>query len=150
MSSPIGDPGQAATPPPKQTSYLSALLLVSVLGFLAAIIIPNFLRPHAQGSLTTCKGNCRNLATAVEMYASDNGGYYPGKLAQLLQGKYLKAIPTCPMAGRATYTDYVAEGKKNFSFSCVGNNHAVAYSGLDRPCDNYPRYNGEQGLLDHP
>ncbi len=150
MSSPIGDPGQAATPPPKQRPYLTALLLVSVFGFLAAIIIPNFLTPHAQGSLTGCKSNCKNLATAVEMYASDNGGYYPRSLAELLPGKYLKVIPTCPKAGRDTYTDYVAEGTKSFSFSCVGNNHAKAYGGFSTSSNNYPQYNGEQGLLDHP
>ena len=128
---------------------MTALLLIIVFGFLAAILVPNFLKPNHQGSLTACKSNCRNLATALEMYASDNGGYYPQTLSELLPGHYLKIIPTCPMAGRDTYTDYVADGKKNLSFSCVGNNHANAYFS-DKPCDNYPRYTAEQGLVNPP
>lgn len=127
-----------------------ALVLVSIFGFLAAVIIPNFLSPHSQGSLTSCKSNCKNLAIGLEMYASDNGGYYPKSLSELVSGKYLKTIPTCPKAGTVTYTDYVAEGKKSFSFSCVGNNHAAAYGGFSTSSNNYPKYNGEQGLLDHP
>ena len=83
------------------------------------------------------------------MYASDNGGYYPRSLSELVP-KYLTVVPTCPMAGRDTYTDYVAEGKKNFSFSCVGNNHAKSYTGFSTSSNNYPKYNGVEGLLDHP
>jgi len=57
---------------------------------------------------SACKSNLKNIATALEMYATDNRGRYPTGLDQLLQPPtpYLKQIPTCPAAGRSTYGDY--------------------------------------------
>ena len=91
-----------------------------------------------------CKSNCKNIATALEMYASDNSGNYPRSLHRLTVGGYLKTIPTCPAASEATYTNYrVSRNPDTFSFACVGNNHAGPY-------DNYPRYDAEESVTDHP
>jgi len=81
--------------------------------------------------LTACKSNCKNLATALEMYSTDNKGLYPITLDPLITGNYLRLIPTCPAAGRDTYTDYrTFKRRTSFRFSCVGNNHAKAFSGF--------------------
>ena len=103
------------------------------------------------GELTRCKSNCKNLATALEMYASDNQGQYPTELQELTANGYLKALPTCPATHRMTYQDYrVGRQPQRFRFSCCGNNHARAYTGFQAPSDNYPQYDCEEGLLDHP
>ena len=44
-------------------------------------------RPH--DSMTPCKANLENLATVLEMYASDSGGFYPTSWAKLASGNYL-------------------------------------------------------------
>jgi len=126
------------------------VILISLTAGIIAVILPNFIKCHCGGSLTACKSNCKNLATALEMYASDNAGWYPDQLSDLLPGNYLKVLPTCPEAKAMSYTDYVAFGNKSFRFSCVGNNHVRAYTGFSTCSNNYPQYSGEEGLLDHP
>ncbi len=43
------------------------------------VTIPNLLPARAQGrgSGSPCKSNCKNIATALEMYAEDNGASTP-------------------------------------------------------------------------
>ncbi|MBT9586707.1 hypothetical protein IV102_25415 [bacterium] len=106
---------------------------------------------HGMGELTRCKSNCKNLATALSMYASDNQGEYPTELQELTGNGYLKTLPTCPATHRMTYQDYrVGRKPQRFRFSCCGNNHAPAYTGFEAPSDNFPRYDAEEGLSDHP
>mgnify|MGYP003609785721 CR=1 len=103
--------------------------------------------------MTACKSNCKNLATALEMYASDNRGRYPSDFSKLLtQGNYLKLIPTCPSPGKDTYSaSYQMHAiPDRYTFCCQGKNHAKAYNGFAKGSDNFPQYNTEQGLVDHP
>lgn len=156
MSLPLGaEPAQEASP--KKLSW-KGLLGCMIIGGFALMIVPAILFPRGfrggrvQGRLTACKSNLKNLATALEMYASDYGGAYPPRLELLTQGNsYLKTIPTCPAAGRMTYEYRVIPGKtRNFEMYCSGDHHRQAYVGFEGDSTNYPQYNGEQGLLDHP
>lgn len=136
-------------------TLIELMIVIAIIAILAAILVPNFLKARAQGQLTACKSNCKNIATALEMYASDNGGRYPASnnlAAKLTAGSYLKSIPTCPAAGSNTYTaTYTAtQTPDNFSFYCAGNNHGKAYTGFGSQSNNYPQYNAEIGLVDHP
>lgn len=149
----IGVPG-LEPPQPQGMSFLLgfAHVLMFLGGFVLALIIaPNFLRAHSSGELTSCKSNCKNIATGLEMYASDNKGLFPDSLARLTEGNYLKVIPTCPAAGKLTYTDYTVSPKRaNFHFSCVGNNHARAYIGFNKSSEDLPAYSAAKGLVEHP
>lgn len=50
-----------------------------------------------------------------------------------------------------TYRDYqCTQTPDSFSFTCVGNNHARAYTGFSASSTNFPQYSAESGLLDHP
>ena len=127
-------------------------IITMAMALLAFIVTPNFMRARARGSMTSCKSNCKNTATALEMYATDNHGLYPRYLPDLVPGNYLKQIPTCPAAGNDTYSAsyQVSIDGKAFSFVCTGNNHAKSYAGFKRPSDNFPQYNSRDGLIDHP
>lgn len=136
-------------------TLIELMIVIAIIAILAAILVPNFLKARAQGQLTACKSNCKNIATALEMYASDNGGRYPAAgnfQSSLTAGNYLKLIPTCPAAGTATYigTYMSTQTPDAFSFNCAGNNHGKAYTGFNANSSNYPQYDAEQGLLDHP
>lgn len=137
-------------------TLIELMIVIAIIAILAAILVPNFLKARAQGQLTACKSNCKNIATALEMYASDNGGRYPSPAASLqaslTAGNYLKLIPTCPAAGSNTYsgTYMVTQTPDSFSYNCANNNHGKAYTGFTGAADNYPQYDAEQGLLDHP
>lgn len=137
-------------------TLIELMIVIAIIAILAAILVPNFLKARAQGQLTACKSNCKNLATALEMYASDYGGRYPSSgttgMNLLTSGNYLKTVPTCPAAGSNTYqaTFSSTQTPDSFSFYCAGNNHGKAYSGFAANAQNYPQYSAEQGLLDHP
>ena len=117
-------------------------------GLFAAILVPNFTRARAQGQLTACKSNEKNIATGLEMWASDHKGKYPKQLSDLVGGEnggYLKQIPTCPAAEEDTYSasyKISADGKQ-FEIYCSGHNHKA----LDVP-PNKPAFNSETGLIE--
>lgn len=139
-------------------TLIELMIVIAIIAILAAILVPNFLKARAQGQLTACKSNLKNMATALEMYASDFGGRYPntGTLAQLTAGNYLKTIPTCPAAGKDTYTTSGSgvftsiTTPDSFTMMCVGTNHAKAYTGYSTSSQNFPQYFAEVGLVDHP
>jgi len=133
-------------------TLIELMIVIAIIAILAAILVPNFLKARAQGQLTACKSNCKNIATALEMYASDNSGRYPSTITQLTTGSYLKTIPTCPAAGTATYVANFSsvQTPDSYSFWCAGNNHVKAYTGFTGSSAGFPQYNAETGLLDHP
>ncbi|MBX3170429.1 MAG: hypothetical protein KF760_23690 [Candidatus Eremiobacteraeota bacterium] len=145
--------GSLEPPPPPRFHLLRFLgrLVLTLCGcfflliLLLAFINPRGYRSRTYGQLTACKSNCKNIATALEMYSSDHKGRYPQKLEQLLEGNYLKVIPTCPTARRMTYENYQVSSQPDaFSFACCGLNHSKANLGA-----NLPRYYSETGLIDH-
>ena len=103
----------------------------------------------AQGQLTACKSNLKNIGTALEMYSTDWSGKYPNPLALTkLTPNYLKSIPECPAAASNTYTlSSTILNPDNYQdyyyVQCAGANHkAVSVTA------NYPAYNGIQGLIE--
>ena len=123
---------------------------VSLLGVGAAILVPNFVRARSSGQTTACKSNLKNIGTALEMYSTDWSGHYP-KDAGALTPNYLRTMPTCPSAGRdtysATYTRVEAkEGSwESYKVCCGGENHIAV--GIPA---NYPAYDGISGLTERP
>jgi len=107
--------------------------------FLGGILIPNFMRARAQGALTSCKSNLKNIGTAMEMYSSDYDGRYPHSLAAITPN-YLRTLPTCPDARRMSYR-YVYETDPDiYTVWCHCANH-TDMSGV-----NMPEYDSLQGL----
>ena len=119
-----------------------------------------------RGQLTVCKSNCKNLATALEMYATDNAGCYPASLS-MLTTNYLRAIPECPTAGKETYSSSykfevarrdkagkVVSGRDYFEFCCSGDNHKEAFTGMEGgfsgSTQNLPACNSIKGVIERP
>ena len=102
-------------------------------------------RCHPTTPLTACKSNLKNIATACEMYSTDNAGRYPHSLEQLTP-QYLKALPSCPGAKRDTYSQaFRSQAQPDaFTICCYGLNHEE--SGINKP--NYPRYGNVDGLTE--
>ena len=120
-------------------------------GFLigtAAVGVPNFARAKAQGQLTACKSNLKNIGTALEMWATDHDGKYPQSLAELTPD-YLVEIPQCAAAAADTYSatyelkKHEMFGENYYEFFCKGHHHAKA--GIQ---EDYPRYDAMIGLIE--
>lgn len=84
-------------------TLIEILAVLAFLALLAAIIVPNFIKVKPRGVSTACKSNLKNIATALEMFSTDNKGAYPPQLAGLTPN-YLKMIPNCPSANFDTYS----------------------------------------------
>ncbi len=57
-------------------TLIELLIVVVIIGILAAIAIPKFALTKEKAYFATMKGDLRNLATAQEGYAADNNGAY--------------------------------------------------------------------------
>lgn len=132
-------------------ALVGCLCMFMVVPILAAILVPNFIRARAQGQLTACKSNEKNIGTALEMWSTDNSGHYPDSLSALTPN-YLRMIPKCPAAESDTYSaSYEHEPPKDekgygtYSFCCKGDNHQGA-----RIAPDNPSYNSMEGLVVDP
>lgn len=132
-------------------TLIELMIVIAIIAILAAILVPNFIRARAQGQLTACKSNLKNIGTALEMYSTDWSGKYP-TATLVLTPNYLKTIPECPAAASVTYVAVFGSSatlnettnyQDYYYVDCQGANHtAVSISG------NYPAYNGVQGLIE--
>ncbi len=126
-------------------TLIELMIVIAIIAILAAILVPNFIRARAQGQVTACKSNLKNIGAALEMYSTDNGGRYP-TVASGLVANYLKTIPTCPSAGADTYTGgfTTVSNPDAYTVVCSGNNHVGVGDSA-----NFPQYTSAQGLVEH-
>lgn len=125
-------------------TLIELMIVIAIIAILAAILVPNFIRARAQGQVTACKSNLKNIGTACEMYATDNSGRYETTSTQLTPN-YLKIIPTCASIGTDTYTAGFtsASNPDAYTVVCSGSNHG----GVNDSANN-PQYTSTQGLLE--
>ncbi len=123
-------------------SIAFALILINV-GMVLAQSNDAYVRAHAEGRLTSCKSNLKNIATALELYAMDHG-QYPPSLSELVAKSYLGTIPKCPSAGKDTYSASYTHSAKYFKIYCAGNAHKL----LGLP-PNRPAFNSEIGIYEN-
>ncbi len=100
----------------------------------------------AKAEVTGCKSNLKNIATALEMWSTDNAGRYPKKMSSLTPN-YLKTIPLCPRAYSDTYSaSYKCKANPDFyRLSCQGEHHKAG--GLPK---DFPQYTSEVGIVSEP
>lgn len=94
------------------------------------------------GQLNACKSNLKNLAIALEMWATDHDGKYPDKI-EALSPDYLIRIPTCPASTGAPYTFKEMDQPTGYELECTGDHSAAGYA------PGYPAIDGLHGLLDN-
>jgi prepilin-type N-terminal cleavage/methylation domain-containing protein len=58
-------------------TLIELMIVIAIIAILAAILIPNFIHARAESLSAACEGNEKQIATAMEEYAVDNGGTYP-------------------------------------------------------------------------
>jgi prepilin-type N-terminal cleavage/methylation domain-containing protein len=86
-------------------TLIELMIVIAIIAILAAILIPNFLHARAESVTSACEGNEKQIATAEEEYAVDNGGAYANKLgAGGLTTPYLGVVITDPVKAGNAYT----------------------------------------------
>jgi len=80
-------------------TLIELMLVVIIIGILAAMVVPNFVGRSEQARVAACKADIATIGLALDLYEMDNG-QYPSELANLRNttgGKnYLKKDPKDP------------------------------------------------------
>jgi len=127
------------------------MTVLVILGLLAAILFPRFMRARFKALHNACLQSEKNIATALESYSVDNEHLYPSNLNVLtlpVSGvAYISSLPTCSSAPAAAYQDRfeVSLDRKVYTISCPGI-HYLQLPGEIR--QNYPQYRNNGELID--
>lgn len=88
----------------KALTLIELLIVVIILGALAAIAIPRITTSATTAKINVCKTNVDTLNTVIEMYNVDNGSY-PIALTDVTGdvNYFPDGAPTCPFGTAYTY-----------------------------------------------
>jgi prepilin-type N-terminal cleavage/methylation domain-containing protein len=92
-------------------TLVEIMIVVAIIGLLAAIAIPNFVKARATSQANACINNLRQIDAAANQFALEQhkttGGAisYPNDLTPYIKLNVVSSIPGCPAGG--TYTEAV-------------------------------------------
>jgi prepilin-type N-terminal cleavage/methylation domain-containing protein len=84
-------------------TLVEIMIVVLIIGILLAIAVPNFINARTQSRLTSTLGNLKQIDTAKQQYAMQNGLISGAAVTSAqLSPAFINTWPTGPLAG-ATY-----------------------------------------------
>ena len=90
---------------PAGFTLVEIMIVVAIIGVLAAIGIPSFLHARAKSQATACINNLRQIESAVQQVAIEKGLHvgdtvtYPGDITPFIKLNSAGSIPPCPAHG---------------------------------------------------
>jgi prepilin-type N-terminal cleavage/methylation domain-containing protein/prepilin-type processing-associated H-X9-DG protein len=96
-------------------TLIEVLVVLSILGFLLAILLPGLARARGQARASVCQSNIRQIALANHLYAQESGGVY------------------CPGAGNFLANRHRWHGQRNSTYEAFDSTQGplVDYLGPD-------------------
>ncbi len=90
-------------------TLVEIMIVVAIIGLLAAIAIPNFIKARATSQQNACINNMRQIDGGEQEWALENNqssGATPATIAVLTASNYVHTagnnVPTCPAGGAYT------------------------------------------------
>jgi len=112
-------------------TLVEIMIVVAIIGLLAAIAIPNFVRARATSQANACINNLRQIDAAINEWALEQGKStgaspnWPTDLTPYIKLNSHSQIPGCPASG--TYTTFTvgATPQVSCSLSTLNPPHAL-------------------------
>ena len=84
----------------KGFTLVEIMIVVAIIGLLAAIAIPNFVRARAKAQAEDCIANLRQIEGAIQVWAVDNSQADTAVATWAnLVPNYIRTQPACPSGG---------------------------------------------------
>ncbi len=91
-------------------TLIELMIVVAIIGILAAIAIPKFAELIRKSNEGASKGNLGALRSALSIYYGDLEGTYPANVGALtVSGKYISAVPKAKAPNYHSDTSVMAE-----------------------------------------
>src|SRR5712671_724807 len=87
-------------------TLVEIMIVVAIIGLLAAIAIPNFVKARATAQKNACINNLRQIDGAIQQYALENKKAASDVVAQADVTPYLKNSVVCPAGGTDFASSY--------------------------------------------
>lgn len=82
----------------KGFTLVEIMIVVAIIGLLAAIAIPNFIQARTKAQTNTCIANLKQVEGAISLWALDNGKKDTDAVTiSNLVPTYVKTTPYCPL-----------------------------------------------------
>jgi prepilin-type N-terminal cleavage/methylation domain-containing protein len=110
-------------------TLVEIMIVVAIIGLLAAIAIPNFMRARATSQCDACINNLRQIDSAINEWALENGQSNGAPVANVKTvSGYIKmnsagSVPGCPASGTYTTTSVGAIPQVTCSLSTLTPGH---------------------------
>ncbi len=90
-------------------TLVEIMIVVAIIGLLAAIAIPNFVKARNTAQRNTCINNLRQIDGAIQQWALETKATDTTEVDEAAVGTYIKGevMPTCPSGGTYGTTDVV-------------------------------------------
>ena len=85
----------------KGFTLVEILIVVVILGILAAVVIPQFTNASTEAKENSLKSDLRTMRSQIELYKIRNSDTPPATLAVLETDNYLREVPVNPFSGQA-------------------------------------------------
>jgi len=119
-------------------TLVEIILVIIIIGILAAIIVPKFAGQSDKAKIATTKANLNSLRSAVRLWQSDNDGTPPAALANLVPN-YIRAIPEEAVTP-STDVKAANDGAGGWVYTAADGEVAVNLAGNDSNGDPYADY----------
>lgn len=86
-------------------TLVEIMIVVAIIGLLAAIAIPNFVRARQTAQRNACINNLRQIDGAKEQWALETNASTGAVVAGAVDGYIKGGAPDCPASGVYTYGD---------------------------------------------
>jgi len=113
---------------------------VAIIGLLAAIAIPSFMKARTTSQKNSCINNLRQIESAKDQWVIEHGGTN-GALIEATQSattftnlvgpnSYIKANPSCPAGSDANAKGTAARAQADYTIAAIGTNPLCNIQGV--------------------